>query len=111
MVGAHFFRWLLLLPLAMPAYVIAYIYTDLFDYAGPIQRALREAFEWQSASDYWFFDIRSLTGAAIMIALVLFPYVFMLVRTTLELQDDKLILAGRSLGNRLQNAYGKFLYL
>ena len=52
LIGAKYFRWLLLLPLAMPAYVIAYIYTDLFDYAGPVQRALRKAFEWQM----WYFE-------------------------------------------------------
>ncbi|WP_286233487.1 ABC transporter permease [Thalassotalea sediminis] len=91
-------RWALLLPLAMPAYVIAYLYTDFFDYAGPIQRQLRSMFNWQSPADYWFFDLRTLTGAAIMIALVLFPYVYMLVRTAFEHQDPKLIKAGRSLG-------------
>ena len=53
-------RWLLLLPLAMPAYVVAYLYTDLFDYAGPIQRFLRTLFSWQSPDDYWFFDLQLL---------------------------------------------------
>ncbi|WP_189378678.1 ABC transporter permease [Thalassotalea profundi] len=91
-------RWALLLPLAMPAYVIAYLYTDLFDYAGPIQRQLRALFSWQSPNDYWFFDLRTLTGAAVMIALVLFPYVYMLVRTAFEHQDPQLIKAGKSLG-------------
>ncbi|WP_254849548.1 iron ABC transporter permease [Thalassotalea sp. PP2-459] len=91
-------RWLLLLPLAMPAYVIAYLYTDLFDYAGPIQRYLRALFSWQSPADYWFFDLRTLTGAAVMIALVLFPYVYMLTRTAFEYQDQQLVKAARSLG-------------
>lgn len=91
-------RWLLLLPLAMPAYVVAYLYTDLFDYAGPIQRYLRALFSWQSPADYWFFDIRTLTGAAVMIALVLFPYVYMLTRTAFEYQDQQLVKAARSLG-------------
>lgn len=96
--GRSVLRWLLLLPLAMPAYVIAYIYTDLLDYAGPIQQSLREAFNWQSPADYWFFDIRSLWGAAIMIALVLFPYVYMLVRTAFENQNHQMTRAGLSLG-------------
>lgn len=105
--GRQQLRWLLLLPLAMPAYVIAYLYTDLFDYAGPIQRALREAFAWQSPADYWFFDIRSLFGAALMIALVLFPYVYMLVRTAFESQDPQMLRAARSLGLTPRQAFLK----
>lgn len=96
--GKQYLRWLLLLPLAMPAYLIAYLYTDLFDYAGPIQRGLRTIFAWQSPADYWFFDIRSLVGASVMLALVLFPYVYMLVRTAFECQNQQLLKASRSLG-------------
>ncbi len=96
--GKKYLRWLLLLPLAMPAYLVAYLYTDIFDYAGPIQRALRAWFGWQSPSDYWFFDIRTLPGAAIVISLVLFPYVYMLTRTAFEQQDQNLLRAGRLLG-------------
>jgi len=91
-------RWLLILPLAMPAYVVAYLYTDLFDYAGPVQRFLREVFNWQSPQDYWFFDIRSLLGAACVISLVLFPYVYLLTRTAFEQQSQNLLRAGRLLG-------------
>lgn len=91
-------RWLLLLPLAMPAYLVAYIYTDLFDYAGPIQRFLRHSFNWHSPADYWFFDIRTLPGAIVIIALVLYPYVYMLARGAFEQQDRNLIRAGRLLG-------------
>ena len=68
-------RWLLMLPLAMPAYLVAYLYTDLFDYAGPVQRFLRTTFNWNSPNDYWFFDIRTLFGAGVVISLVLFPYI------------------------------------
>ena len=91
-------RWLLMLPLAMPAYLVAYLYTDLFDYAGPVQRFLRTTFDWQSPNDYWFFDIRSLFGAGVVIALVLFPYVYMLARTAFEEQDQNLHRASRLLG-------------
>ncbi len=91
-------RWLLLLPLAMPAYLVAYLYTDLFDYAGPVQRMLRHAFGWQSPNDYWFFDVRTLAGAAVMLALVLFPYLYMLTRGAFEQQDQNLIRASRLLG-------------
>lgn len=91
-------RWLLMLPLAMPAYLVAYLYTDLFDYAGPVQRLLRGWFGWQSPNDYYFFDIRTIGGAAIVIALVLFPYVYMLTRTAFEQQDRNLLRASRLLG-------------
>jgi iron(III) transport system permease protein len=98
LLGKKYLRWLLLLPLAMPAYLVAYLYTDIFDYAGPVQRALRDYFGWQSPNDYWFFDIRTLPGAAIVISLVLFPYVYMLTRTAFEQQDQNLLRAGRLLG-------------
>jgi iron(III) transport system permease protein len=99
-------RWLLMLPLAMPAYLVAYLYTDLFDYAGPIQRYLRSVFGWQSPNDYWFFDIRTLFGAGVVISLVLFPYVYMLARTAFEAQDQNLHRASRLLGlSPSQNFY------
>jgi iron(III) transport system permease protein len=103
----HQLRWLLLLPLAMPAYLVAYLYTDLFDYAGPIQRALRAWFSWQSPSDYWFFDIRTLPGAALMLALVLFPYIYMLTRGAFEQQDQNLIKASRLLGLTAKQSFYK----
>lgn len=106
-VGKKYLRWLLMLPLAMPAYLVAYLYTDLFDYAGPVQRLLRDWFNWQSPQDYWFFDIRSISGAAVIIALVLFPYVYMLVRTSLELQDKNLMRAGKSLGLSTKKCFFK----
>ncbi|PKG86264.1 iron ABC transporter permease [Colwellia sp. 75C3] len=100
-------RWLLLLPLAMPAYLVAYLYTDLFDYAGPVQRALRGWFDWQSPNDYWFFDIRTLPGAALMLALVLFPYIYMLTRGAFEQQDQNLIRASRLLGLTAKQSFFK----
>lgn len=106
-VGKRYLRWLLMLPLAMPAYLVAYLYTNLFDYAGPVQRFLRTTFDWQSPNDYWFFDIRTLPGAALMLALVLFPYVYMLVRTAFENQDQQLIRASRSLGLTLFQSFYK----
>ena len=98
LISAKWLRWALLLPLAMPAYLVAYLYTDLLDYAGPLQRMLRTAFGWQSPTDYWFFDLRTLEGAAVVLALVLYPYVYMLTRTALEQQDTSLLRAGRTLG-------------
>ena len=70
------FEWAMLLPLAMPAYVIAYVYTDIFEFAGPLQEMLRSWFGWTSKRDYWFPEIRSLGGAISMMTLVLYPYVY-----------------------------------
>ena len=100
-------RWMLLLPLAMPAYLVAYIYTDLFDYAGPVQRWLRASFNWQSPADYWFFDIRTLPGAALMLALVLFPYIYMITRGAFEQQDQSLARASRLLGLTAKQSFFK----
>jgi iron(III) transport system permease protein len=62
--GRSVFQWLLLLPLAIPTYIIAYCYLELFDYSGTLQTALRHIFAWHSAKDYWFPDIRSVGGSA-----------------------------------------------
>lgn len=96
--GKRFFNWALVLPLAMPAYLVAYTYTDLLDYAGPIQLWLRATFEWSSPSDYWFFDIRSLGGAASVIALVLYPYVYLMTKASFLEQNANLTQAARMLG-------------
>ncbi|WP_371186560.1 ABC transporter permease [Thalassotalea maritima] len=96
--GARFFNWGLLLPLAMPSYVMAYIYTDWFEYAGPVQRFLRQLFDWQNKADYYFFDIRTLGGAAFVLALVLFPYVFLIVKTAFKEQSQSLSHAASMLG-------------
>lgn len=103
----RYLRWMLLLPLAMPAYLVAYIYTDLFDYAGPVQRWLRASFNWQSPVDYWFFDIRTLPGAALMLALVLFPYIYMITRGAFEQQDQSLTRASRLLGLTAKQSFFK----
>lgn len=95
--GRRVFSWALLLPLAMPAYIIAYTYTGLLDFAGPVQSALREAFGWQYG-DYWFPPIRSLGGAICMLSLVLYPYVYLLARIALLEQSPALVEASRSLG-------------
>lgn len=69
-------EWCLLLPLAMPAYIVAYCYTDFFEYSGTIQSTLRLIFNWNSASDYYFPEIRSLGGAIFVMSFVLYPYVY-----------------------------------
>lgn len=96
--GKRFFSWALLLPFAVPAYVVAYVYTDLLEYAGPVQASLRHLFEWQNAQDYWFPEIRSMGGAIIMMSLALYPYVYMLARTAFMEQSMSLYQVSRSLG-------------
>jgi iron(III) transport system permease protein len=94
-------RWLswgLLLPFAVPAYVIAYVYTDLLEFAGPVQSYLRDVTGWESARDYWFPPIRSMGGAIIMMSLVLYPYIYMLARAAFLEQSVSLYRVSRSLG-------------
>ena len=95
--GRRFFEWALVLPLAMPAYVLAYVYTDFLQFVGPLQTALREAFAWQRG-DYWFPDVRSLGGAIAMFVAVLYVYVYLLARTAFLERSGGLLEAGRMLG-------------
>ncbi|MDM7859961.1 iron ABC transporter permease [Alteromonas sp. ASW11-36] len=84
--GRRVLRVALLLPLAMPAYIIAYSYTGLLDVSGPLQQVLRETFEWR-VGDYWFPQVRSLPSAIILMSLVLYPYVYILARTAFSEQS------------------------
>jgi len=95
--GRAAFEWALVLPLAMPAYVMAYTYTDLLQYVGPVQTALREAFGWRRA-DYWFPDVRSIGGAVLMFSLVLYPYVYLMARTAFLERGGATLEVARSLG-------------
>ncbi|MCI0401618.1 MAG: iron ABC transporter permease [Gammaproteobacteria bacterium] len=95
--GDRILEWALLLPMAMPAYIIAYTYTGLFDFAGPAQSFLRAWFGW-SHGDYWFPQIRSLGGAVAMISLVLYPYVYLLSRAAFIEQSVCVLEVGRTLG-------------
>ncbi len=95
--GRGLFQWALLLPLAVPTYVIAYAYTDLLQFAGPVQTSLREWFEW-GRNDYWFPQIRSLGGAIALMSLVLYPYVYLLSRAAFIEQSVCALEVGRTLG-------------
>ncbi len=95
--GRASFEWALVLPLAVPAYVMAYTYTDLLQYVGPVQTALREAFGWRRA-DYWFPDVRSTAGAVLMFSLVLYPYVYLMARTAFLERGGATLEVARSLG-------------
>ena len=93
--GRALFEWLLLLPLAMPAYVVAYAYTDFLQFSGPVQVALREAFGWKGA--LWP-DVRNVWGAAAVFTVSLYPYVYLLARTALVERAASLMEAARLLG-------------
>ena len=75
-------EWALLLPAAVPAYIIAYTYTDIFEYAGPVQGMLRDLFGWKTSQDYWFPEIRSMGGAILVMSSVLYPYIYLLTRAS-----------------------------
>ena len=96
--GRRIFEWALLLPLAMPAYVVAYVYTDVFEFAGPVQALLRNIFGWESSRDYWFPEIRSLGGAIIVMTLTLYPYVYLLARVAFVQQSVCILEVSRTLG-------------
>jgi iron(III) transport system permease protein len=95
--GRRIFAWALVLPLAMPAYVMAYVYTDFLQFVGPLQTGLRETFGWQHG-DYWFPDIRTLPGAMLMFVCVLYPYVYLLARTAFLERASGMLEAARTLG-------------
>lgn len=102
--GARLFELLLALPLAFPAYVLAYAYTTLLDHPGPVQKTLRAVTGW-GANDYWFPDVRSLPGAAAMLVLVLYPYVYLLARAAFLNQSATAWLAARALGQTPWQAF------
>jgi iron(III) transport system permease protein len=95
--GSKIYEWMLILPMAVPAYLMAYSYTDFFTYTGPAQALLRDITGW-GLGDYWFPDIRSLQGAILMMSFVFYPYVYMLTRAAFLEQSSSLLEAGRSLG-------------
>ena len=96
--GRRILSWALLLPLAVPSYVLAFVITDQLEYAGNVQSALRGMFGWTSPRDYWFPEIRSLGGATVVLSLVLYPYVYLLARAAFIEQCFGLFEASRTLG-------------
>jgi iron(III) transport system permease protein len=102
--GVRVLEWALVLPLAMPAYVMAYAYTDWLQVAGPVQGALRSLSGW-GARDYWFPEIRSLGGAAVVLSFALYPYVYLIARAAFRELPRSAIEAGRLAGH---SAWGSF---
>ncbi len=95
--GSRVLEWALVLPLAMPAYIIAYTYTGMLDIGGPLQVWIRETFDVRFG-DYWFPNVRSLAGAVAMLSLVLYPYVYLLSRTAFLEQSVCVLEVSRTLG-------------
>src|SRR5690606_32357288 len=91
--GRRFFDWALLLPLAIPAYVLAFVAVGFLDYAGPLQSWLREAF----GSSDWFPPIRSAGGVIVVLSLALYPYVYLLARSAFLTQGRRAVEAAQTL--------------
>jgi iron(III) transport system permease protein len=98
-------QWALLLPLAMPLYITSYAYVAFLNYSGPLQTALRSVFGWERPTDYAFPEIRSLTGAIIVFALVLYPYVFLTAQAGFARQSASQFDAARTLGQSYPGAF------
>lgn len=92
------FAWALVLPLAVPPYLAAYAFAEFFHYTGPVQGLLRAAFGFSSIHDYWFPDIRSTPGAAVVLSCVLYPYVYLTSRVVFLLQGRNIADVARTLG-------------
>ncbi len=102
--GRGLFAWALILPLAVPGYIAAYIYADLLDFTGPVQDSLRAITGW-NADEYWFPQIRSLPGGAFVLGIVLYPYVYLLARSAFAAQSLGQFRAARSLGASPSRAF------
>ncbi len=101
--GCNFFSWALLLPLAIPAYVTAFVALGLFDFTGPIQTTLRA---WFGTDLFWFPDVRGRLGVIIVMTLAFYPYVYLLARNAFLTQGKRSLEAAQSLGlNRRQGFY------
>jgi iron(III) transport system permease protein len=93
--GRKIFSWALLLPLAIPTYVLAFVSLGLFDFSGPAQTLLRE---WLGAGNYWFPDIRSTGGVIAVMSLALYPYIYLIARNAFLTQGIRTIEVAQSLG-------------
>ena len=96
--GRRFFGWALLLPLAVPTYIVAYAYLDLLHPVGPVQSVIRDLLGYDSPRDFRLPDIRSMTGCILLLGFVLYPYVYLPVRALFATQAANLLEASRTLG-------------
>ena len=103
--GRRVLRWMALLPLALPGYIVSFIYVETFAYAGPVQSLLRDVFGWARPGDYWFPDVRSLGGAMFVMALVLYPYVYLAGLAAFMRQPPNQLHVARTLGRSPLRAF------
>ncbi len=96
--GVRWLEWLLLFPLAIPAYVGAYALVDFLEYAGPVQTMMRDTFGWATSRDYWFPEIRSRGAAILVMSLSLYPYIYLLTRSAFREQSGSTYDVARALG-------------
>lgn len=102
--GRRVFTWLLLLPLAMPGFIIGYAYTDFLIFTGPVQTALRDTFGW-TKSDYWFPNVHSVGGVSVVLSLVLYPYVYFIARAAFLEQSGVVLEVARTLGHSVWSCF------
>lgn len=105
----RFFAWALVLPLAVPPYLAAYAMGEFFHFSGPVQSLVRETFGFQTARDYWFPEIRSTGGAAMVLSAVLFPYVYLTTRIVFLMQGRNIADVARTLGSGQSRVFARVL--
>ncbi|MCV0427001.1 MAG: iron ABC transporter permease [Roseibium sp.] len=103
--GRKIMDWALLVPLAVPTYIVAFAYIEVLDYTGPVQSTIRSIFGFQTSREYWFPEIRSLGGAIFVMGVVLYPYVYLTTRASFLIQSASTLDVSRTLG---ATPYGLF---
>jgi len=101
---SRYLEWAVLLPMSMPAYIVAYSYTGAFDASGPVQEMIRGLTGWEY-HDYWFPEVRSLGGATAMLSFVLYPYIYLLTRASFIEQSVCVLEVSRTLGCNYVDAF------
>lgn len=101
--------WALVLPLAVPPYLAAYAFAEFFHFTGPVQTAIRDMFGFRTPADYWFPDIRSTGGAAVVLSAVLYPYVYLTARVVFIMQGRNIADVARTLGARPAKVFLRIL--
>lgn len=103
--GRKILDWALLVPLAVPTYIVAFAYIEILDYTGPVQSLIRSLFGFKTSREYWFPEIRSLGGAVFVMSAVLYPYVYLTARASFLIQSASMLDVSRTLG---ASPYGLF---
>ena len=101
--------WALVLPLAVPSYLAAYAFGEFFHYSGPVQGLVRALFGFETVRDYWFPDIRSTSGCALVLSSVLYPYVYLTTRIVFLMQGRNIADVARTLGARPAKVFWRVL--